>query len=421
MSRDGERCKRCGGSSVDGHCPECDDWRVRFVHREVVLLSVLIALTVVVYGLTQAAASSNRDMHRADAVVRFQQGEEAQRLGDLGSAITWFREAVADSPDDRGYRLTLAAALASGQLDDEAERVLLELRERLPEDPEVSLQLARIEARRFEGAGARRYYQNALASLWTSAQGDERRQVRIELIQFLLNQGERTRALSELLALTPEVAGDADLQVQAGQLLLEAGDARLALDMFAPVVDDRPSDQEALAGAGEAAYRLREYADADRYLAGVSSPAEPIADIRAVTDLILNADPLAPRLGATERRRRLSMIVTQALHRSDECAAPPEVTLLPEVSLPPEVDAAAGVESEVAPEPESELASLWDASELLLSRLAARRPQPRDGVEDGLELARRLEQLAAGACGGAGEPLDRAIVQIAARHGLESE
>jgi len=421
MSVDGERCKRCGGPSVDGHCPECDDWRVRFVHREVVLLSVLIALTVVVYGLTQAAASSNRDMHRADAVVRFQQGEEAQRLGDLDSAIAWFREAVADSPDDRGYRLTLAAALASGQLDDEAERVLLELRERLPEDPEVSLQLARIEARRFEGAGARRYYQNALASLWTSAQGDERRQVRVELIRFLLDQGERTRALSELLALTPEVAGDVDLQVQAGQLLLEAGDARLALDMFAPVVNDRPDAQEALAGAGEAAYRLREYADADRYLSGVSFPTELIADIRAVTDLILHADPLAPRLGAAERRRRLSMIVTQALHRSDECFAPPEAIRLPEVSLSPVVNVSAGADSEVWPGPESELASLWNASEQLLSGLATRSPQPRDGIEDGLELARKLEQVVTDVCGGAGEPLDQAIVQIAARHGLESE
>ena len=412
---DGERCQRCGEPSIDGQCLQCDDWRTRFVHREVVLLSVLIAVTAVVYGFTQAAASSNRDMHRADAVVRFQLGERSQRLGDLDSAIAWFRQAVADSPDDRGYRLALAAALASGQLDDEAERVLLELRERLPEDPEVSLQLARIEARRFNGAGARRYYQNALASLWTSAQGDERRQVRIELIRFLLNQGERTRALSELLALTPEVAGDADLQIQAGQLLLEAGDARLALAMFAPVLGDRPDAQEALAGAGEAAYRLREFTDAARYLAGVASPAAPIADIRAVTELILNADPLAPRLGAAERRRRLSMIITRALHRSDECVAPPEVI------LPPEVDASAGAEAKIVPEPESELASLWAASELLLRRLAARRAQPRDGVEDGLELARRLEQLAADSCGDPGEPLDRAIMQIAARHGLESK
>jgi hypothetical protein len=115
------------------------------------------------------------------------------------------------------------------------------------------------------------------------------------------------------------------------------------------------------------------------------------------------------------------MIVTQALHRSDECFAPPEAIRLPEVSLSPVVNVSAGADSEVWPGPESELASLWNASEQLLSGLATRSPQPRDGIEDGLELARKLEQVVTDVCGGAGEPLDQAIVQIAARHGLESE
>ena len=399
LAVDGERCTRCGKSLTGGHCPQCDDWRVRFVHREVVLLSVLIAVTVAVYGFTRAAEESNSSLQRADAVVLFQQAQEAEQRGDLDAAIPLFRRAVTHSPDERLYRLSLADALSRDSLDDEAERVLLELRERLPEDAEISLRLARIEARRLEGAAARRYYQAALAALWMPDQADERSRLRIELIRFLLDQDERTRALSELLVLMAEVTGDAELQTEAGHLLLEAGDASLALEMFAPVLDEHPDAQDALAGAGEAAYLLGDYTTAASHLESVTAPTDALVEIRTVTDLVLDADPLAPRLGAAERRRRLSMIVTQALRRLDACLLSPIV----------------GVTA-----PGVEVAAVRTEAQSLLDRLESRRQQSRDNLEEGLVVARQLEQLVGDGCGDE-MPLDSAIVLIAARHGLESQ
>ena len=108
----------------------------------------------------------------------------------------------------------------TGDQDEAARQVLLDLRERKPEDSETNLQLARLEARRGDRTAVGRYYQTAIVALWKTDQRPAQHQVRGEFIEFLLKHDERDRALSELLVLEASLPDDVPSQVAAGNMLL---------------------------------------------------------------------------------------------------------------------------------------------------------------------------------------------------------
>ena len=189
--------------------------------------------------------------------------------GQTEPAIRALRRATAINRDNRPYRLALAGGLAADRQDDAARQVLLRVRESSPEDPEVNVRLARLEARHDDVTGTVRYYQNAVYGSWGGDQGDARRQVRIEMIRHLLAHQQRGRALSELLVLSGNLPDDVQSQTEAGQLFLEAGDPRRGLDRFRQALRIDPKNAAALAGAGEAAFDVGDYASAQRYLRAV--------------------------------------------------------------------------------------------------------------------------------------------------------
>ena len=189
-----------------------------------------------------------------------------------------------------------------------------------------SMELARLEARHTDRTAVGRYYQTAIVGLWRAAQRPTQRQVRTEFIEFLLNHGERDRALSELLVLEASLPDDGPSQLAAGKMLLAAGDARRAADHFARVLRLVPNDQVALAGAGEAAFELNDYAGARRYLNALEEETDRTRQLRTLTDLVVGNDPLGPRLPMSERRRRLAAGLAQVIRRLEACQArtPPE-------------------------------------------------------------------------------------------------
>ena len=178
-------CVRCGGPLVDGSCETCDrQSESTFVHREIVVLVVLCTLVAVGFVLTRAAAGANRARRLRDAAAWYATGERRLAVGQIEPAIAALRRATAINRDNRAYRLALAATLAADHQDDAARQVLLNVRETAPEDPDVNVRLARLEARHADLTGAVRYYQNALYGSWTGDEADARRQVRIELIRL---------------------------------------------------------------------------------------------------------------------------------------------------------------------------------------------------------------------------------------------
>ena len=260
-----------------------------FVHREVVVLVVLCAAVVVGLILTRAAARANRNVRLRDASSWYIAGQRHLASGRTEAAITALRRATAMNRDNRAYRLALAESLASARQDDAARQLLLGVRESTPEDPEVNVQLARLEARHDNLTGALRYYQNAVYGAWSADQRDARRGVRIELIRYLIAHEERGQALSELLVLSSNLPDDVELQTKAGRLFLDAGEPRRALDRFRQALRIDPKNGPTLAGAGEAAFELGDYASAQVYLRAAGPASARVSELQVVTDT--GADP----------------------------------------------------------------------------------------------------------------------------------
>jgi hypothetical protein len=211
---------------------------------------------------------------------------------------------------------------------------------------------------------------------------------------MLLARRERRRALSELLVLAANLPDDAALHVRVGRGFLDAGDPRRALDHFALVLRAEADNRGALVGAGESAFALGDYVRARRYLDAVPGGDERVADLREVARLVLAGDPLAPRLRAAERRRRLIAAFEHATSRMDTCLANP----------------AAG--SRAALEP-------FQTEARAFAPAMIRRTLPRDTIDDGVALVDRVERAVEQHCPMPAAPLDRALLLIGRLRGFE--
>lgn len=351
------------------------------MRREVTALVVLIALASAVFILTHAAAAAHRRLRSRDAQTWYSTGATRLASGDAVGAAEALRRATAIAPNDQTYQLALATALSAADAASAARQVLLQLRNRAPEGAEVNLRLARLEAARGDISAATRYYQSAIHGIWPADSPEPRRALRIEFIRYLLAHDQKSRALAELLVLEGILPLNPNVHITAGRLFEEAGDSRRALSHFeiALKLDGRSAD--ALVGAAEAAFDLADYAAAWRFLHATDDPR--VSELRTVVDLVLTRDPLAPRLSAAERDRRLRLDLDAVNQRLAECNSIEAQALLVETKT-------------------------------FMSRLKTRR-EPEETIEDGLDLIRRAEEQVPATCR-ALRPVDRALLIICRRH-----
>lgn len=356
----------------------------RLIHREMVQLAVLGAIAIMAFLGTRSLAAASRRLGSAEAAEWFRRGQAALAAGRPADAAESFRRAAVRRRNDRGYVLALAGALRASGDADAAWRELLALRESAPDDPDVNTELARIAVVRRDATSARRFYDNALYAPWPPARAQERRALRIEFIRFLLDRADRGRALAELVALSPTLPPDAPTQAEVGGLYASAGDDRRALEHYRQALARDPRNQDALAGAGLAAFRLRDYKAASTYLARTSASSGDLSVSREVALAVLANDPLAPRLGAVERRRRLDSALVRVHERLASCPAAADV----------------GSPTHDVEQFRADMAS---------------GPLDQDGVEAGLDLVHRASAYADAHCAPP-IPLDRALDLIADLH-----
>jgi tetratricopeptide (TPR) repeat protein len=369
--------------------------RAALIHREILQLSALIVVAIVAFLLTRGVAASNREMSRRDAAEWYRRGQQALDAGRASDAIDALRRATVRARDDKRYELALAHALALEHDDEAARSVLLNLREAAPEDPDINLPLARLAATRQDVTEALRFYHNALYAPWSNDQADARRAVRLELIRFLLTHGQASRALSELLSLISDLPDDVSLRLEVAGLFVQAGDSGHALDQFQRILRVAPDNGEALIGAGQAAFRLANYPLAQTYFNRAPVNSDAVRNDRDVVNLVLSNNPLAKRLGSSERRRRLATNFSYARQRLTTC-----------------IERLGG---QATPE-ETALQHEADAFE---SRLKPPAVLEQDTIEDGLELIDRVERVVAQSCG----PLtafDQALVLLGRPEGAEA-
>jgi Tfp pilus assembly protein PilF len=365
--------------------------RAELIQREVPRLALLIIVAIGAFFLTRAVASSNRAMNRRDAAEWFQRGQAQVRAGDVAHAVESLRRATIKDRDNPTYVPALAQALALAGRQTEARGVLLALRETQPDNSVLNLQLARLAASRHDATEALRYYHYSLYSPASSEDDELRRRVRLELVEFLISEHLSSRAVSELLVLATDATPTADFHVQLGALFARAGDTRHALEQYQEALQLAPTSVDALIGAGETAFARQDYALARQYLHKVPASApERVSDLRTLVDLALSSDPLAGRIGATERRRRLLRATDYTWQRLNACAAV----------------------HNAGSDPSGGLVAEWQA---LRARLRATPTPDSDMLEAAIDLIERTEQATTASCPPA-TSMDRALLLMVRLH-----
>jgi tetratricopeptide (TPR) repeat protein len=305
--------------------------------RNILVLGVLTLIASLAFALVSRLVTRYHANERQLAWHVFEQGMALSRAGNPARALENFRTALTYDPDNFQYQLSLARALRdSGNLA-EAESYLSSLWQRNPEDGVINLAMARLAVRRDSVTEAIRYYHNAIYGAWANDPETNRRNVRLELIRFLIQHKANTLAESELTTFVQTLPPDSTSHLEAAGLYSQIQDYDQALLVYESVLKLEPKNHAALAGAGRTAFQLGRYHTAQQYLTravDTDQSDQPSQQALETTNLILSVDPFRRHISDAERNRRLLNAFTQAGERLQSCATSAGINLNAPTSPP---------------------------------------------------------------------------------------
>jgi Flp pilus assembly protein TadD len=330
--------------------------RRRLIFSDTLSLVTLFAITASLAILTNYLYQSYAS-HQVSLGARWlQRGEQALRDNKPQAAIDALSSALAYAPNDRSTAIKLAEALASAGRVREATVYFNALLESQQGNGLINLQLARLAAREGNESQAIEDFQKAIYGNWEGDGYVRRREVRFELIHYLIANHRLDQARSELLVASGNApADDISVQLEIARTMEQAQDPSDAFHVYRTILHHHPSLREALDGAGRTAFQLGRYLEAKRYLArALELPAtEADSDESVVAALQKSRDQLSEasrilalspssRLNPHERDARILTARKLAMARLTTCvnakaAAPatPSAAPAPKVSSNP--------------------------------------------------------------------------------------
>ena len=370
----------------------------RILNSEIVLLAALSVGAVGVFIFTRHMAAHERQLRRKIAAVWFERGMQYMQAGETGKAVASFRSATANVENDPRSMLALANALAVENHTQQALTLLVRLRDSDPENPDVNLSLARLAAQQGEVQEAVRYYQSALYGRWPNHRLDQRRQVRLELVRFLLAHQQQYLATSELYVLENRTPDSVAAHIELAKLFAEANDLLHAFEEYAAASRLDGSNVEALTAAGHLAFQMGNYRLAEPYLraAQEANPdSQQTHQLLTLTRAVLSSDPRLPHLTQGDRQKRLEAGLEVSLKRVEDC--------LSDTSDSKAI---------------AELQSLKTEAISATKSWKTKSSSDTDTVKTGVDLIFRMEQTASGACGNPSDR-DQAWLLIGQQHNGE--
>jgi len=365
-----------------------------YLGRKPVVLALLFLAAIIFFLIVSALSRAFHAQQVALADRWFNRGVNDLKARRYGTAVLDFRSALRYARDDYSYQLDLAQALMGQGKTNEAHAYLINLWDRQPENGFVNLELARIAAQQGETDKALRYYHNAIYATWPDDQEASRRYTRLELIEYLLKINVKSQAQAELIALAANIGDKAEQQAQLGDLFLRTQDDEHALAAYRLSLKSEAHDHRALAGAGQAAFNLGQYAVAERYLqeaiAADPKDAASAAQLKTAEDVLL-MDPLRRGVPAHQRARTVMEDFEVSGSRVKACVT----------------------SSSSAPASLQALVDNWEKMKPRLNESALRRDP--DLVEAAMGLVFAIERQTNTACGSPTGP-DRALLLIAHLH-----
>ena len=368
-----------------------------YLRQQPVMLSIVAAIGIVFFLFVTFLSRTYYTQRQSLGNRWFQRGVADLQAKNYAAAVTEFRAALLYSRDDYDYQLNLAEALIGAKHAGEASAYLLNLWDREPEDGLVNLELARIAAQQGQIEQSIRHYHDAVYAAWPAGQEQKRRDARFELIELLLRTNAKTQAQAELIALAENVDDDPEQQQRIGDLFIRAQDYEHALASYRIVLKSKPSDPNAMAGAGNAAFALGRFALAKNYLsnAGALTPQNAqVTEQLKMSELVLKMDPYRPKIPVAERNRSVMRAFAAAGQRLRACEAAKRSAPQPGT-------------------PQLTLSDSWAAMKARLTEAELRRdPELMDST---MELAFRIERQSDESCGPPVEA-DQALLLIAKSH-----
>ncbi|HSY02442.1 MAG TPA: tetratricopeptide repeat protein [Acidobacteriaceae bacterium] len=240
--------------------------RRNLILRDALSLLTLFLFTVVIFALTLLLYRSFEN-HRVELGQRWKvRGEQALRAGRPKEAIDALRSALAYVPNTE-TEIELATALADAGRTTEATAYFNTLRESTPGDGMINLQLAQLAARQGNETQAVLDYQAALDGTWQGNGYDRRREIRLELANYLLSRHKDSDARLQLLIAAGNAPDDATIKIEIAGQMERANDQQNALGIYRSLAARRSAPLAAVEGAGRTAFALGEYRIAADYLA----------------------------------------------------------------------------------------------------------------------------------------------------------
>ena len=307
--------------------------RRRLIFADTLSLVTLFAITALLAILTNYLYQSYASHQVVLAARWLQRGDQALRDNKPQAAIDALSSALAFAPNDRSTAIKLAEALASAGRIQEATVYFNALLETQQGNGLINLQLARLAARQGNESQAVEDYQKAIYGNWEGDGYVRRREVRFELINYLIAHHRLDQARSELLvALGNAPSDDISVQLEIARAMELAEDPGDALHVYRTILHHHPSLREALDGAGHTAFQLGRYLEAKHYLSrALELPAtEPGSDQGSAAALQQSRDELAEasrllalypssRLNPRERDSRILTARKLAMARLAQC------------------------------------------------------------------------------------------------------
>ncbi|HEX3660415.1 MAG TPA: hypothetical protein VHU89_03235 [Acidobacteriaceae bacterium] len=301
--------------------------RRRLILRDAVSLLSLFLITIIIFLLTLLLYRSFEN-HRQELGIRWKvRGEAALRAGNPVQAIDALRSALAYTPD-RQTEIELAMALAQAGKTVEATAYFNTLLESAPGDGTINLELARLAAKQGKEPLVIQRYQAALDGTWQGNGYDRRREVRLELVNYLLSRREYTPARTQLLIAASNAPDDPLIKDEIAALMEKAQDPSDALSLYRSVAAGRDAPLAAYEGAGRTAFNLGLYRIASAFLgralvhpgAAALPPAQKAVDQYMLNTanhilLLFPSLDLAPR----SRAERILYIRKVAQNRLSAC------------------------------------------------------------------------------------------------------
>jgi tetratricopeptide (TPR) repeat protein len=307
--------------------------------REAVLI-ICTLLLIVMFSITAVVTRLYHGKIQTLANQWFAAGEGNFQSHHTDAALVDYRNALVYSPNNLTYQFHLAIALAASGHGDEARSYLINLLVDSPGSGEINLALARIAVQQDAKNDAQLYYNSAIYGVWDKNPLEMRWNVRRELCEYLLKQGDLSDAQPDLMALAQEVPpGDVQRQKEAAASLLRAGLWQRALDEFRLILKTKPRDDDALAGAGTASFQLGRYPQAIAYFERLSREGRSVPSIASMLDTcraVESADPFLSGLSPAEKAKATAEALGHAQDRIADCANqhgeslsenPPQTTL----------------------------------------------------------------------------------------------